>query len=75
MSSQNSGGRRGRPPRSDVVKGVQKGSRLQISLTITPDMLVKVDGLAAAMGQTRAAVINLAIYRLLSQESGAGAQQ
>ncbi|WP_418117934.1 ribbon-helix-helix protein, CopG family [Variovorax sp. 350MFTsu5.1] len=35
---------------------------------MTPDMLSKVDRLARVMGQSRAAVINLAIYRLLEQE-------
>lgn len=60
--------RRGRPPTDGGGKGVRKGSRLQISLTIAPDLLSRVDGLAAAMGQTRAALINLAIYRMLAQE-------
>jgi hypothetical protein len=60
-------GRRGRPPRDAKAKGVRKGSRLQISHTIAPDLLAQVDGLAKAMGQTRAALINLAIYQLLSQ--------
>lgn len=64
--------RRGRPPRDGGAKGVRKGSRLQISLTIAPDLLARVDGLADEMGQTRAAVINLAIYRLLAQEAAAG---
>ncbi|MEX8193117.1 ribbon-helix-helix protein, CopG family [Comamonas guangdongensis] len=59
---------KGRPPASKKTKGVWKGERLQISHTITPDLLSKVDQLAAAMGQSRAAVINLAIYRLLEQE-------
>jgi len=44
------------------------GKKLQISLTITPDLLDQVDALAAKLGQTRAAVINLAIYQGL--ESG-----
>lgn len=61
--------RRGRPPRDAETKGVRKGARLQISLTIAPELLSRIDGLADTMGQTRAAVINLAIYRLLSQEA------
>ena len=50
---------------------MRKGSRLQISLTIAPELLSRVDGLAETMGQTRAALINLAIYRLLAQEGAA----
>jgi hypothetical protein len=64
--------RRGRPARNQS-KGVVKGSRLQISFTITPELLDKVDGLAGSMGQTRAAVINLAIYRLLALEAAGNA--
>lgn len=45
------------------VKGVRKGNRQQISLTISPDLLNRVDALAAELGQSRAAVINMAIYR------------
>lgn len=48
--------------------GVRKGNKLQISLTITPTLLEKVDAMAAEMGQSRAAIINMAIYRLV--ESG-----
>ncbi len=44
------------------------GKKLQITLTITPDLLEQVDALASKLGQTRAAVINLAIYQGL--ESG-----
>lgn len=46
------------------VHGVMKGHKRQISLTITPDLLDKIDQLADKTGQSRAAVINLAIYRL-----------
>ena len=45
------------------ARGVKKGNRQQISLTITPGLLVKVDELAEQLGQSRAAVINMAIYR------------
>lgn len=47
------------------VKGVRKGSKLQISLTISPALLARVDEMAAQLGQSRAAVINLAIYRMV----------
>lgn len=49
-------------------KGVRRGTKQQITLTIAPDLLAKVDELAAKMGQSRAALINLAIYRTV--ESG-----
>jgi hypothetical protein len=45
-------------------KGVIRGRRQQITLTITPDLLAKVDELASKMGQSRAALINRAIYEL-----------
>jgi len=44
-------------------RGVRKGNRQQISLTIAPALLAKVDELAAELGQSRAAIINMAIYR------------
>jgi len=44
-------------------RGVRKGNRQQITLTITPTLLERVDQLAAELGQSRAAVINLAIHR------------
>jgi hypothetical protein len=44
-------------------KGVMKGNRRQISLTIAPALLEKIDDLASELGQTRAALINMAIYR------------
>lgn len=44
-------------------RGVVKGRRQQITLTIPPVLLERVDALAAELGQSRAAVINLAIHR------------
>jgi hypothetical protein len=55
-------------PDAEKPRGVRKGNRQQISLTIAPDLLLKVDALAAKLGQSRAAVINMAIYRAI--ESG-----
>lgn len=54
---------------------VQKTSRCQISLTIASSLLEKVNALALELGQTRSAVINMALYdavehRLLSQRRG-----
>ena len=51
-----------------TVKGVMRGNKQQISLTIQPDLLEKIDSLAAKLGQSRAAVINLSIYKAV--ESG-----
>jgi hypothetical protein len=45
-------------------KGVIRGRKEQITLTITPELLAKVDELASKMGQSRAALINRAIYEL-----------
>ena len=47
-------------PKSNYVR---KGNKQQISLTIVPELLHKIDRLAMDLGQSRAAVINLAIYR------------
>ncbi len=51
-----------------VRKGVIKGKKEQITLTLAPEMLARVDALSGRMGQSRAAVINLAIFRLLEAE-------
>jgi hypothetical protein len=53
----------GAPDSELKPKGVKKGNKQQISLTIAPGLLIKIDGLAAELGQSRAAVINMAIYR------------
>ena len=46
-------------------KGIRKGNKRQISLTIAPDLLRKVDEVAKRTGQGRAGIINMAIYRAL----------
>ena len=50
-----------------VVKGpgVKKGNKVQISLTIDPEQLDRVDQMAAKMFMARAALINMAINELL----------
>ncbi|MEC5215025.1 hypothetical protein RCH06_003602 [Polaromonas sp. CG_9.5] len=53
----------GAPDAEVKPRGVKKGNKQQISLTIAPTLLVKIDELAAELGQSRAAVINMAIYR------------
>lgn len=49
----------------EYAKGIKKGNKRQISLTIAPDLLRRVDEVAARTGQGRAAIINMAIYRAL----------
>lgn len=46
-------------------KGVAKGNKRQITLTIAPELLRRVDEVAKRTGQARAALINMAIYRTL----------
>ena len=53
----------GAPDAKAKQKGVKKGNKQQISLTIAPTLLIKIDNMAAELGQSRAAVINMAIYR------------
>ena len=48
-----------------MPKGVRKGHKLQITHTISPELLARVDVAAAKTGQSRAAYINLAIYQAL----------
>lgn len=55
-------------PDAKPAGGVRRGTKQQITLTIAPDLLAKVDEMAERMGQSRAALINLAIYRAV--ESG-----
>jgi len=53
----------GAPDAEVKPKGVIKGHKRQITLTISPKLLAKIDALAAELGQSRAGMINLAIYR------------
>jgi hypothetical protein len=48
----------------DARRKVMRGRKEQITLTIAPELLAKVDALAGRMGQSRAALINRAIYEL-----------
>ena len=52
-------------PRGIYNKGIAKGNKRQITLTIAPELLRKVDEVAKRTGQARAAVINMAIFRAL----------
>jgi predicted DNA-binding protein len=51
--------------RASATAGIAKGNKRQISLTIAPELLRKVDEVAKRTGQARAAVINLAIFRAI----------
>lgn len=53
----------GAPDTVSNKKGVKKGKKEQISLTINPSLLAQVDALAERLGQSRAAVINMAIVQ------------
>ena len=43
------------------ARGVKKGNKQQISLTIAPGLLLKIDELAEQLGQSRAALIHMKI--------------
>ena len=58
----------GAPDAEARPRGVKKGNKQQISLTMSPALLAKVDALAEKMGQSRAAVINMAVYRVVEAE-------
>ena len=51
--------RSGRP----AAKGVFRGSRRQITVTLPPELLDKVDRLASGVGQTRTSFINTCLWR------------
>jgi hypothetical protein len=50
-------------PDSGKAKGVWKGKKRQISITLAPELLDQIDALSAEYGQSRAAVIGMAIYQ------------
>ena len=52
-------------PTAVYEKGIAKGNKRQITLTIAPELLRKVDEVAKRTGQALAAVINMAIFRAL----------
>ena len=54
-------------PPATTRQRLQTGKKEQISLTITTELLEKVDAMAHKMGQSRAAIINLAIYKAVEQ--------
>lgn len=58
----------GAPDAAAAPRRVQKGRKVQITLTISEPLLNRVDNMAGQLGQSRAAVINLAVVQML--ESG-----
>lgn len=50
---------------SEAPRRVRKGRKVQITLTIAEPLLDRVDELANQLGQSRAAVINLAVMQML----------
>jgi hypothetical protein len=48
-------------------KGVIRGRKEQITLTLAPELLAKVDQRAAQMGMSRAACMSLAIFQWLER--------
>lgn len=63
----------GAPDSAPRLRGVKKGNRQQISLTIAPALLLKLDKLAETQGLTRSAAISMAIHRAIEAELGRGA--
>ena len=61
-------------PDAAKPRGVRMGNTRQVSLTIDPALLDRVDAMATQIGQSRAAVINLAILQALERglEIGGG---
>lgn len=50
---------------TEYEKGIKKGNKRQITLTIAPELLERVDQVAKRTGQARAAVINMAIFQAI----------
>ena len=50
---------------ADPVRRVRKGRKVQISLTLNEAMLDRIDEMAKRVGQSRAALINLAVTQML----------
>lgn len=63
----------GAPDATPKLRGVKKGNRQQISLTIAPALLMKLDRLAESQGLTRSAAISMAIHRAIEAELSSGA--
>lgn len=56
-------------------KGVIKGKKQQITLTITPDILGQLDQKAEDLGLSRAALINIGIRHVLNEGAMVGGKK
>jgi hypothetical protein len=56
-------------PKQVEVKGVMRGNKRQISLTLSPGMLPKIDQAADELGISRAAWISMTIARALKSDN------
>lgn len=52
----------------EYEKGVKKGNRRQVTITMAPDLLRRVDEAAKRSGMSRNAVISMATHRMLEEE-------
>lgn len=57
----------GAPDAAPKAQAARRETKKLISLKIAPTLLERVDQLAAELGQSRAAVINLAIHRAVER--------
>ncbi|HGJ5854579.1 ribbon-helix-helix domain-containing protein (plasmid) [Arsenophonus nasoniae] len=55
------------PDSSSKVRGVKKGKKQQITVTITPEIIEQLDKKAEETGLSRAALINIGIRHILNQ--------
>lgn len=46
-------------------RGLKRGKKEQIAVIVAPDLLDRLDAMAADMGQSRSALISLAIFQAL----------
>lgn len=46
-------------------KGIKKGNKQQVSITLAPDLLAKLDEVSSKRGVSRAGFINLAVYHYI----------
>lgn len=52
------------PDAAAEKRATKKVNKQQISFTIAPELLAKIDELAARTGQSRSGIINMACYRV-----------
>jgi hypothetical protein len=55
----------GRPSGGQEAPGIKRGKKNQISVALSPSLLMQLDAAAKRMGQSRNGLISLAVYQLL----------